>query len=223
MKFKIIFLALCLAISATTTFGFKAKTTKYSIYQELKGKDKPAFDIFEKAYLGYIDLKLSGKIFSKKDILTVIDFRLHSTKKRFWLIDLKTKTILHHTYVAHGENSGKEYAFDFSNQVSSHKSSLGFYITQETYIGKNGLSLKLQGVESGFNTNARDRYVVLHGSDYATEEYIKKHGILGNSEGCPAVPMGEHKKIIELAKGGTVLFIYFPDSNYLEKSSYMMN
>ena len=113
---------------------------------------------------------------------------------------------------------------NFRNKVldeSNRSDSLAMGI--ETYIGKNGLSLKLQGVESGFNTNARDRYVVLHGSDYATEEYIKKHGILGNSEGCPAMPMGEHKKIIELAKGGTVLFIYFPDPNYLEKSSYMMN
>lgn len=223
MKIRLYLLTIILILVSLNSFTFKEKSLKTSIYQELKGKHKPAFDLFERAYLGYIDLKLSGYIKSDRDILTLIDFRLHSTKKRFWLIDLKTKTVLHHTYVAHGENSGKEYAFEFSNQVSSHKSSLGFYITQETYIGKNGLSLRLQGIEHGFNTNARERYVVLHGATYATKAYIKKNGILGNSEGCPAVPMGEHKKIIALAKGGTALFIYFPDSEYLEKSNYMMN
>ena len=112
---------------------------------------------------------------------------------------------------------------DFSNKVSSHKSSLGFYVTEETYIGKNGLSLRLKGLERGFNSNARERYVVLHGADYASKEFIDKNGLLGNSEGCPAVPMALHRNIIEIAKEGTVLFIYFPDSKYLEESEYMMN
>jgi hypothetical protein len=223
VKFQIQILVIFIILGSLSSFSSKEFIAKKSIYQELKGADKPAFDLFEKAYLGYIDLKLSVQLSYTKDILKVIDFRLHSNKKRFWLIDLKTKTILHHTYVAHGENSGKEYAIEFSNKVHSHQSSLGFYVTEETYIGKNGLSLRLKGVERGFNTNARDRYVVLHGADYATKKYINKNGLLGNSEGCPAVPMGEHKKIIEIAKNGTALFIYFPDSEYLEKSNYMMN
>lgn len=194
-----------------------------SIYDELKGENKPDFELFEKAYLGYIDLKLSGYITSKREILSIIDFRLPSSEKRMWVIDLKEHSILYHTYVAHGENSGKEYAIEFSNKVNSHKSSLGFYITQETYIGRNGLSLRLNGLERGFNTNARERYVVIHGADYASEDYLEQNGILGNSEGCPAVPMGIHKNIIEVTKGGTCLFIYFPDLDYLERSSFMMN
>ncbi len=202
----------------------KNTTTHYlgSIYEELKGAVKPDFELFERAYLGYIDLKLSGLLTNQKDILSLVDFRIPSNKERFWVIDLKNKAILYHTLVAHGENSGKEYALDFSNQINSHKSSLGFYITEDTYIGKNGLSLRLRGIERGFNSNAKERYVVLHGADYATADYLKKHGTLGNSEGCPAIPMGIHKEIINLTKEGTCLFIYFPDQHYLEKSSFMM-
>lgn len=194
-----------------------------SIYEELEGAVKPDFELFEKAYLGYIDLKLSGLLSTEKDILSLVDFRIPSHKERFWVINLKEKTILYHTLVAHGENSGKEYALEFSDQVNSHKSSLGFYITEETYMGKNGLSLRLRGIERGFNSNAKQRYVVLHGADYATPSYLEKHGTLGNSEGCPAIPMGIHKEIIDLTQEGTCLFIYFPDQHYLEKSSYMMD
>ena len=194
-----------------------------SIYKQLKGGQKPEFSLFEKAYLGYIDLKLSGLLPFDKNILTIIDFRLPSIKKRFWVIDLRTKTVLYHTYVAHGENSGGKYAIDFSNTEGSHQSSLGFYKTQETYYGKNGLSLRLTGLEHGFNTNARERYVVLHGAKYATKAYIKKHGILGNSEGCPAIPMGLHIPIINLTKEGTCLFIYFPDARYLENSTFILD
>lgn len=209
-------------------FGFvnsKKANSHYlgSIYEELSGASKPDFELFEKAYLGYIDLKLSGHLASDKEILSIVDFRIPSNQERFWVIDLKSRTVLHHTLVAHGENSGKKYALDFSNEVNSHKSSLGFYVTQETYYGKNGLSLRLKGLERGFNSNARKRYVVLHGADYATEEYLEQNGTLGNSEGCPAIPMGIHKSIIELTKNGTCLFIYYPDINYIEKSMYFMD
>jgi len=193
-----------------------------SIYEDLEGEVKPDFKLFESAYLGYIDLKLSGLINTKKEILSIIDFRLPSNKKRFWVIDIANKKILYHTLVAHGENSGGEYALDFSNRNNSHQSSLGFYVTQETYYGKNGLSLRLKGLERRFNSNARDRYVVIHGADYATQEYLAKHGKLGNSEGCPAIPMGIHKEVIEVTKEGTCLFIYFPDLDYIEGSDFMI-
>lgn len=201
----------------------KAAERISSIYENLQGAKKPDFELFEKAYLGYIDLKLSGHLNLEKEVLTIVDFRISSKKERLWVIDLKSKIILHHTLVAHGEASGNEYALDFSNEFNSHKSSLGFYITEETYVGKNGLSLRLRGLERGFNTNARERYVVIHGADYATKSYLNENGALGNSEGCPAVPMGEHLTIIEITKGGTCLFLYFPDDAYLQKSNYMMD
>tara|TARA_B100000508_G_C11403702_1_gene249651 strand:- start:23 stop:721 length:699 start_codon:yes stop_codon:yes gene_type:complete len=194
-----------------------------SIYEELDGASKPDFELFEMAYLGYIDLKLSGLLRPDKEILSIIDFRLPSNQKRFWVIDIKNKEVLYNTLVAHGENSGEEeYALSFSNKTNSHQSSLGFYRTEETYYGKNGLSLRLQGLERRFNSNARERYVVLHGADYATQEYLDKHGKLGNSEGCPAIPMGIHTEIIKVTKGGTCLFIYFPDLKYIEGSDFML-
>lgn len=219
----IIFLLVSKSTLSSSPFKLNLEYASGSVYRQLAGASKPEFSLFEKAYLGYIDLKLSGLLPFNKNILTIIDFRLPSEKKRMWVIDLKSKSILHHTYVAHGENSGGKYAIDFSNAVGSHQSSLGFYITQETYIGKNGLSLRLKGLEHGFNSNARERYVVLHGADYATEEYLKKNGVLGNSEGCPAIPMGLHIPIIELTKEGTCLFMYFPDAEYLENSSLILD
>jgi len=222
---KQFFLAILLSIffcfnTISDSAQLSAKTTFKSIYHELNGTVKPDFDLFEKAYLGYIDLKLSGHINADNHIFSIIDFRLPSTEKRMWVIDLKTKNILFHTYVAHGENSGKKHALYFSNKVNSHQSSLGYYLTEETYYGKNGLSLKLKGLEHGFNHNARKRYIVLHGADYATEDYLKENGILGNSEGCPAIPMEIHQQMIEVSKNGSCLFIYFPDLNYTEKSMY---
>jgi hypothetical protein len=219
----VILLAINFSTIASSPTKAKVESASGSIYRQLVGASKPEFSLFEKAYLGYIDLKLSGLLPFNKNILSIIDFRLPSQKKRMWVIDLKSKTILHHTYVAHGENSGGKYAIDFSNTVGSHQSSLGFYITQETYIGKNGLSLRLRGLEHGFNSNARERLVVLHGADYATEEYLKKNGTLGNSEGCPAIPMGLHIPVIELTKEGTCLFMYFPDAKYLENSNLILD
>lgn len=206
------------------SYSLENKERLSSIYEQLSGVSKPEFALFERAFLGYIDLKLSGLLSTEKNILSIIDFRIPSRKKRLWVIDLKSKVVLHHTYVAHGKNSGdQDYALDFSDDVGSLQSSLGFYVTGNTYQGKNGLSLKLNGLERGFNSNSLERYVVLHGAHYATEKYLKKHGKLGNSEGCPAVPMGLHIPIIELTKEGTCLFIYFPDAKYIETSSYILD
>ncbi|MEQ8909849.1 MAG: murein L,D-transpeptidase catalytic domain family protein [Vicingaceae bacterium] len=199
------------------------ESSKVSIYDDLKGAKKPDLHLFEKALLGYIDLKLSGYIEEDNQILSLVDFRLPSSEKRFWVIDLESRTILFHTYVAHGENSGDKYALNFSNRINSHQSSLGYYVTRETYYGKNGLSLRLEGLEHGFNHHARKRFIVLHGADYATEEYLQNNGGLGHSEGCPAVPMGEHHNIIEVTKGGSCLFIFFPDLKYTENSRFFVN
>lgn len=216
-------ITLLFLVSFSSILGFSSenyRSYQHSIYEELKGLEKPDFELFEKAMLGYIDLKLSGYIAEENNILSLVDFRLPSSKKRLWVIDLASKTILFHTYVSHGEKSGQEYALDFSNQINSHKSSLGFYVTQETYYGKNGLSLRLKGLEFGINNNARKRYIVLHGADYATEDYLKENGKLGHSEGCPAIPMGEHLSIIEVTKQGSCLFLFFPDLAYMEKSTF---
>lgn len=154
----------------------------------------------------------------KSPILTVIDFSLPSTEKRLWVIDPAKGLILHHTVVAHGRNSGELLAKTFSNQPESFQSSLGFYKTAETYQGKHGYSLRLDGLEKGFNDQARNRAIVIHGADYAKEEFAKNTGRLGRSLGCPALPPELSAKVIDVIKEGSLLFIYGNDASYLQKS-----
>jgi hypothetical protein len=154
----------------------------------------------------------------KSPLLTVIDFSLPSTEKRLWVIDPSKGLILHHSVVAHGRNSGELLAKTFSNQPESFQSSLGFYKTAETYQGKHGYSLRLDGLEKGFNDQARNRAIVIHGADYAKEEFAKSTGRLGRSLGCPALPPELSAKVIDLIKDGSLLFIYGNDEAYLQKS-----
>lgn len=150
--------------------------------------------------------------------LTIIDFSKPSTEERFFLIDMNSKKVVLKTLVAHGVNTGDLYATEFSNINDSYQSSLGAYITNETYIGVNGLSLKIDGVEEGINSNARLRRVVVHSANYVSYDYIKEHGKLGNSQGCPALPKAINDQIIEMIKDGSCLFIYHPTECYKAES-----
>ncbi|MDT0684911.1 murein L,D-transpeptidase catalytic domain family protein [Autumnicola psychrophila] len=179
----------------------------------------PTLDVFEKGMKGYYKLKEEGAV--TKKILTIVDFNLSSSKKRMWILDMENKEVLFHTYTSHGKNTGGEFAKKFSNTLNSLQSSLGFYVTGETYYGRNGLSLFIDGKEKGFNSNARKRYVVIHGADYATPNFIKKHGRLGRSYGCPAVPNSLAKELINTIKGESVVYIHKNSSDYLKKSSYL--
>jgi hypothetical protein len=161
-------------------------------------------------------LKNQGKI--ENDVLTIIDFSLSSSEERLWVIDMKTKTILLQSLVAHGRNSGAAMATRFSNVSESYQSSLGFYTTAEVYQGKHGFSLRLDGMEKGINDNARNRAVVIHGADYVSKSFIKQHGRLGRSQGCPAVPYEVHETLINTIKNKSCLFIYHSSRNYVAKS-----
>lgn len=155
----------------------------------------------------------------KKPLLTVIDFTLPSTEKRLWVIDVEKREILLNSVVAHGRNTGELMATNFSNTHESFQSSLGFYKTAETYQGKHGYSLRLDGLEKGFNDQARARAIVIHGADYAREEFAKTTGRLGRSLGCPALPPELSAKVIDLIKDGSLLFIYGNDNKYLSQSA----
>lgn len=182
--------------------------------------DRPNLEAFKKAIKGYYKLKKDGII--TKEIMTLIDFSQSSIEKRLWVIDMKEKTILFHSVVSHGRNSGLEYAEVFSNDPESHQSSLGFYKTAETYVGKNGLSLRLDGLEYGFNDRARERLIVMHGADYCDEKLAKNQGYLGRSYGCPSVPRKLEKQIIETIKEGSCLFIYHQaQEDYFKKSKFL--
>jgi hypothetical protein len=175
------------------------------------------YNIFETAILGYRETEN----IRKKNIITIIDFSKPSTEERLLVIDLANKKILYNCFVAHGKNSGENYAKVFSNQSESLMSSLGFYLTGETYNGENGYSLKLDGLEKGINDHARAREIVIHGAAYVSREFINKYGRLGRSWGCPALPPEVTKEIIDLISAGSCLFIYGDDVFYKENSTFL--
>jgi hypothetical protein len=177
-------------------------------------------EAFAYAWKGYQDLLVKKSIL-RSEYLTICDMSQSSAKKRLYVIDMNENKLIINTYVAHGRNSGREYASSFSNSPASLQSSLGFYITQSTYIGGHGLSLRINGLEPGINDKALERTIVIHGAAYVDEARAKRGIFMGRSFGCPAVPVNESAKIITTIKNGTCLFIYHPSRNYLLKSKIL--
>lgn len=194
-----------------------------AIYNQINfGKGKPlAKDVFRRAYLGFLNLKDAGKLNENENILSICDFSLSANQKRLWVIDVTKSKILYHSLVAHGQGTGEEFAEKFSNTENSHQSSLGFYVTENTYSGDNGYSLKLHGMDIGYNDAAYKRAIVMHGADYVSESFIRDNQRLGRSWGCPAVPRPLAEGIINTVKDGSCLFIYAPHKNYLTKSVWL--
>jgi len=234
-KAQVVLVAVMVALSAT--FGFSEfnplsnstsvhtdttslKTDSLSIrpewanlYDSLHLSEKGLSEnAFRYAWFGFQKMKLHNPI------LAIADFSQSSRNKRLYVIDLLTKKLLMNTYVAHGRNSGQEFAEKFSNDNSSFQSSLGFYKTLGTYQGKHGLSLKLEGVEKGINDRAFERAIVMHGADYVSESFIKNTGRLGRSQGCPAVSIADSKKLINMLYNGAGLFIYSMNQKYFKSS-----
>jgi hypothetical protein len=186
----------------------------YSMNLNKLGLSKTAFNY---AMKGFNYLVQQGRV-TKDNIISIVDFSQPSSHKRLFVIDLNDLRVLFNTYVAHGVNSGREYANQFSNTPESNKSSLGFYETKNTYLGGNGYSLRLEGLERGINDNAEKRDIVIHGAGYVDESLIRSQGYIGRSWGCPALPEKLHKPIIDKIKNGSCLFIYSTDNAYLKKS-----
>jgi hypothetical protein len=223
MKYKFLPFVLFFLFSFTTTNKINSLYSKTnatsvlskeieaeSLYHKLNCNEfeLPNLNCFTEAITGFYELKQKGLI--EKDIITLIDFSLSSNVKRLWIIDLATNSVLMNTFVAHGMNTGEEFATSFSNATSSFKSSLGFYSTGEIYTGKHGLSLKLDGLEKGVNDNARERGIVMHAADYVSTSFIKNNNRLGRSQGCPAIPEELTPQIIQMIKNKSCLFIYHP-------------
>ena len=177
-------------------------------------------DVFKMAFTGFSKLQ-EKELLSTDSIMTIIDFSKPSTEKRLFVIDLKSGKLLHHSVVAHGKNTGGKFATTFSNKLNSHMSSLGFYITRKTYMGGNGYSLQLDGLEKGYNDKAMERSIVVHGADYADESNLAGRGYLGRSYGCPALPRKISKLVIDKIKEGNMVFAYYPDEKYLRNSSIL--
>ncbi|TKC03995.1 murein L,D-transpeptidase catalytic domain family protein [Pedobacter frigoris] len=174
-------------------------------------------NVFEKAVTGFYNLKNLGKVSSEKSIITIADFDLGSSQKRMWIVDLDKKNLLLNTWVAHGERTGADKAVKFSNTNDSHQSSLGFYVTAEIYRGQHGKSLRLDGMDEGYNNNARMRDIVVHGAPYVSQGTINALGRLGRSHGCPAVAPELTDKVINTIAGKTVLFINSSGEHYTSK------
>ena len=153
--------------------------------------------------------------------LTIIDYSKPSTEPRLWVLDLETRSLLYEELVAHGQGSGENLATRFSNDPDSHQTSLGLFVTDTTYVGRNGYSLKLDGLEPGYNDRARERAIVMHGAPYVNGEISKSLGRLGRSHGCPAVRDGIARELIDRVKGGSLVFSYYPDADWLENSKFL--
>jgi L,D-transpeptidase catalytic domain len=177
------------------------------------GLNKKAFSC---AYKGYKKLIKNGYLHAQ--VLSVCDFSQSSRRKRMYVLDLNKNKLVLNTFVAHGRNSGGEYATSFSNSMESHKTSLGFYITKNTYQGEYGKALKIEGIEHKINDKAAERNIVVHGSNYVGGDFLKAYHHNGRSYGCPAVPVNIADKLINHIKGGTCLFIYHPTKEYLKRS-----
>ncbi|MFD0998280.1 murein L,D-transpeptidase catalytic domain family protein [Ohtaekwangia kribbensis] len=204
-------------VDAAVSFDDSLQTLYTSIGLE---KYNLSYKVFKYAVIGYYTLRMQGKL-NDKNLLSIIDFTKPSTQKRFYTIDLEHHIVKFFTYVSHGKNTGEDIAKSFSNMVHSNQSSLGFYVTAETYVGSKGYSLKLDGMEKGYNDNMRERAVVMHDAEYVSEYWIKHYGRLGRSQGCPALSKEIAREVIDAIKGHTAIFAYFNDENYLSTSRYL--
>ena len=187
-----------------------------SLYRSMQLEGVVNWKAFRQAVAGYY--KIDNR---KREVLTLIDFSRPSTVKRLFVFDMRERKVLFSSVVSHGKNSGDNYATSFSNEYGSNKSSLGFYLTESTYQGKNGYSLILNGLEKGINDRARERAIVMHGAAYADPSVVSRGGRLGRSFGCPAVPQKLSRPIIDAIKGGSVMYIYAETPDYLAHSSVL--
>ncbi|HVV55689.1 MAG TPA: murein L,D-transpeptidase catalytic domain family protein [Mucilaginibacter sp.] len=202
------------APSAEELFGQYLESVYNTAQLSQSGLD---IDVFEKAVTGFFNLKAAGDIPQYSSVIAIADLAKSSCTKRLWIIDLIGQKLLLNTWVAHGSGSGDDVASNFSNEYDSHASSLGFYVTGGVYYGKHGRSLKLDGMDAGFNDNARERAIVIHAAPYVSKSSINKLGRLGRSEGCPAVSRKVIAKVISMIRDKSVLFISGNDSGYTSK------
>ena len=207
------------AASAFTRFAAAAAFARFNLLYDSLGLEALELSraAYEHAVRGFLALEEAGEI-RNPGVLSIIDFSLPSNKKRLFVIDMINGRLLFNTFVAHGRNSGGLMATRFSNRTNSLMSSLGFYLTGDPFIGQHGYSLRLEGIEPGWNDHANRRAIIMHPADYVSEDHIRQWGLLGRSEGCPAIPRELDQPIIDEIKGGSCLFLYAPNKTYLKRS-----
>ncbi len=221
MQKLIVFVGLLFFVKPTFATLNLSYSDRNTIYNSIDFKDNAVDqNVFNLAFKGYLKLKQNQEL-KKENILSIIDYSKPSTEKRLWVIDLANRNVLFNEWVAHGKNTGNLTSSKFSNTVSSKQSSLGFFITGNTYNGKHAYSLKLHGVENRFNSNAFKRGIVIHGASYVSQSFINAQGRLGRSFGCPAIRQEVKTALISTIKDGSCLFSYYPSKYYLQASSLL--
>lgn len=208
---------LFLMILIIPVYAVQGESLSYQeLYLEMKLGTVVNYEAFEQALKGYEQIEEKDK-----GILALIDFTKPSSEERLYVLDMKNRKLLFSSYVSHGRNSGDKFATSFSNREGSYKSSLGFFLTGDTYYGKNGYSLVLEGLEKNINDNARERAIVIHGAPYSDPSVIASSGRLGRSLGCPALPPDISRSVIDTIKGGALLYIYANNREYLRESEFL--
>ena len=196
------------------------ETDPFSVMPAPVESRRVSTDVLELAFSAATCAVRAGDV-QAPSTLTVIDYSKPSTEKRLWVFDMRTRELLYEELVAHGMGTGDHLARSFSNDNDSHKTSIGLFVTQDTYVGKNGYSLRLNGLDQGFNDRARERAIVMHGAPYVSDAFVKAQGRLGRSWGCPALREGVARELIDRVKGGNLVFSYYPDQNWLKTSQYL--
>lgn len=218
MKKVLAFLALAFAMAVP---GVAGTSTSDSLVSSLLQQAPGLRPNVLKLALNATERASKRGLIRRHDLLTVIDYSIPSSQPRLFVFDLAKQKLLFRELVAHGKNSGGDAATFFSNDSGSEASSIGLFVTAGTYVGGNGLSLRLKGLESGFNDMAWDRAIVMHGAYYVSRQAIKLFGRLGRSWGCPAVRQEVASKIINTLRGGTPIFAYYPDKDWLSTSAFL--
>jgi hypothetical protein len=230
---RAVLLAVPLIFIANEVSGARDTVPGKTTVETVPAKSPVETSVWSRTSLGTIDPRVfdlalsaaqcairSGAI-ADPSTLTVIDYSKPSTDKRLWVFDLRSRELLYEELVAHGQGSGDNLATVFSNTPDTHASSLGLFLTDDTYVGRNGYSLRLTGLDEGFNHRARERAIVMHGAPYVSDDFVKQNGRLGRSWGCPALREGVARDVIDRVKGSGILFAYYPDHGWLESSRYL--
>ncbi|NTU54064.1 MAG: murein L,D-transpeptidase catalytic domain family protein [Chlorobiaceae bacterium] len=218
--FLMLLMAMPLTGSAVTWYDASDQRSIATVMQSIEQTSDIDPRALQYALQGYFNLKRQGMI-RREGIVTLIDFDKPSDSERLYVIDIENGRLLHSALVAHGKNSGEIFATSFSNEPGSNKSSLGFYLTEKTYIGRNGYSLVLKGLDQGLNDKAEQRSIVIHGAGYVSRDYIRSNGRLGRSEGCPALSYENCVEVIDLIRDGSCLFIYHNNNDYTSGSTVL--
>lgn len=208
------------AAAATSTAGAAAGTAVATSVWGRSSRGSIDGRVFELA-LGATQCAVRSGAITDPSTLTVIDYSKPSTERRLWVYDLRSHELLYEELVAHGQGSGDNLARVFSNEPDTHASSLGLFLTGDTYVGRNGYSLRLKGLDEGFNHRAGERAIVMHGAPYVSDDFVKKNGRLGRSWGCPALREGVAREVIDRVRGNGILFAYYPNQAWLDSSKYL--